>query len=448
MSKIEELASSIQSNRKKLIKKEELHNFIIETIVLVGEINDAYKKLYEGSESNPAILKEVEDKLDKIKEEYDNLFLANDDGGIKIEELHNQISNIKKYHDELLNGDQSTKTSVDNFKEEITNLYNFLFNKDADGKNKADNVKNSIEEINLFYEKLSNSENGIDGEIEKIYESISKKYNDLYTQDEEGNFKIKKLDDDIKKITDFKDEINNVISPFLEETKADIKIKQQEVASLLAGSSGGSLIQGFLESKKEYRQEPNYKKFNKFSVKSFLLFLYNIFLFFINFFTVAIDYILFIFPLIISVTIFIQPELVSKIINNNVPGNSISAYLASLNFYSRLIISLPLWWISWFGQRSISHKRRLAEEYNHKAQVTKMYLNFSSRETQGSYPISEKAKEDLDQKLIEVIARHPGQVFGKDETMIDKIIQTIRAIRGAKNNLINDTMDKVKEKIS
>jgi hypothetical protein len=91
---------------------------------------------------------------------------------------------------------------------------------------------------------------------------------------------------------------------------------------------------------------------------------------------------------------------------------------------------LPLWWISWFGQRIILHKRRLADEYNHQAQVSAMYLNFTSKETANSYPLLPDAKKNLNNALIDVIRRHPGKIYGRDETILDKVIQAIRAFKG------------------
>ena len=216
-----------------------------------------------------------------------------------------------------------------------------------------------------------------------------------------------------------------------------------------------------MRSKNEYRQIPNYKKFKKIEKneklsKRFFVYLENIFIvsvsrFFDFVFSVirtSIDYILFILPLLVSVFIFVHPEMVDNIMGSQKYGGGVSDYIGRLNFWSRMIISLPLWWISWFGQRNISHNKRLSEEYNHKAQVTKMYLNFSSRNRKENsiYPISDKARDELDLQLIKVIKRHPGAVYGKDETMMDKVIQAIQAFKGNENieennNDIKDEQD-------
>jgi hypothetical protein len=62
-----------------------------------------------------------------------------------------------------------------------------------------------------------------------------------------------------------------------------------------------------------------------------------------------------------------------------------------------------------------------------------MYLNFSARKTHEAYPISKEAKNKLDDELIEAIKRHPGEVYGKDETMMDKVVQSLKAFRGTKD---------------
>ena len=81
----------------------------------------------------------------------------------------------------------------------------------------------------------------------------------------------------------------------------------------------------------------------------------------------------------------------------------------------KLAISLPLLWISWFGQRNISQRKRLFEEYNHKLRVVQLYQLFTSDET--SYKFNNR--EELEVVLIDSIRNNPAKHLGKSETMID-----------------------------
>jgi len=58
----------------------------------------------------------------------------------------------------------------------------------------------------------------------------------------------------------------------------------------------------------------------------------------------------------------------------------------------------------------------LFEEYNHKLRVVQMYLMFATKKE--SYPLD--ARDELETTLIEVIKRNPSEVFGRDETILDK----------------------------
>ena len=56
-----------------------------------------------------------------------------------------------------------------------------------------------------------------------------------------------------------------------------------------------------------------------------------------------------------------------------------------------------------------------------------MYLNFSTNQSQ--YPIDKITKQALDKEVLEVIKRRPWDVYGKDESMFDKIIEAVKSIK-------------------
>lgn len=431
MSNMDTLISNIKPNSRS-ITKEELQNFINESLRQIGEINEAYKKAFEGSTEQSGLLVEIEEKLKQIKIKYEEYFIViSDNGKTKVTNLDEKIQGIIDYHKILIEGDNSIKKDIEKSRENIMDFYNYLFVSESEDVNKDTQVKNAIERIVNFDDKVQ-SDTGYKKSIEDAHSIIIAKYEELFRQkDENEKTKIEGLDQSIYEIGVFHQKVKEEIDPFLKDIQIEITGKKDEVNALLSGATGGSLIQGYLKSKNEYRQIPEYKSLEGTLSQKLISFISNIALFLTNVFRIIFEYTLFILPLIIAVAIFVRPDLVPKVVDSQ---GRLEDYFKNLDFFSRLTISLPLWWISWFGQRSISHNRRLSEEYNHKAQVAKMYLNFSSRETQGAYPISEKAKNDLDSVLIKAIERHPGEVLGRDETILDKVLQIVKASRGIVDN--------------
>lgn len=429
------------NNNSENFNKEEFNSFVKEALAQIKKINESYKKFFEAPEGQQSIITEIETRLEDTKQKYDHLFLTNEAGLSRVAELNAQIEEIKKYHQDLISGDASIQADIKESQDKITDFYVYLFGGTDGVEAQEQKVKTAIESILSFHTDLTKEE-GYKKAVEDAHREIVEAYDDLFSEDEDGNSKISLLSKDIEEIKTFKGTLEKDIEPFIKETKDDIDAKRRDVAALLDGATGGSLVEGFLKSKKEYKQEPDYKKLNGSLAENISAIFSNITAFIFSILLILIDYVLFIFPLLLSVFIFIQPDLVASIVGIKAQEATVSDFLGSLNFYGRLIISLPLWWISWFGQRSISHKRRLAEEYNHKAQVTKMYLNFVSKETENSYPLETDAKNNLHDELIKVIARHPGQVYGKDETMLDKIIQLVSAAHGGK---MKSSEDETKE---
>ncbi len=136
-----------------------------------------------------------------------------------------------------------------------------------------------------------------------------------------------------------------------------------------------------------------------------------------------VNYGLFIIPLITIGIIFVEPNFVKKFITESIGGASL---VGTQYILYKISVSIPLLWISWYGQRNISHRNRLFEEYNHKLRVVQMYLLFISKEK--SYDLADITR--LEKILLDVIERNPAEVYGKDETMLDKIIEFIKAKKG------------------
>ena len=70
MGNIDELISNIDSRRRNP-KNTELWEFIKGSLEQIKEINESYKKYYQGTEEAPAMFKIIEEKYQKIKDELE-----------------------------------------------------------------------------------------------------------------------------------------------------------------------------------------------------------------------------------------------------------------------------------------------------------------------------------------------------------------------------------------
>jgi hypothetical protein len=145
--------------------------------------------------------------------------------------------------------------------------------------------------------------------------------------------------------------------------------------------------------------------------------------------------VLFILPLV-AVSLIFMNEDAARIVLNSLAQENVAPSPLEL-IYVKTVISVPLIWVAWYGQRNISQRKRLYEEYNHKLRVVQMYLMFSTKEE--SYPLTNMAK--LEETLIEVIGRNPSEVFGRDETILDKLADIVKASKG----IVDDTARVVKK---
>jgi len=143
------------------------------------------------------------------------------------------------------------------------------------------------------------------------------------------------------------------------------------------------------------------------------------------------NYILFISPLILIGLIFAKPTLLEEI-----TGIKDLIDLSSQHLGYKISISTPLLWISWFGQRNISQRKRIFEEYNHKLRVVQMYLMFTSK---NSYKLKNEKMDKLEDILLDVIKRNPCKFFGKDLDLKSNIIvEIINALKGNNNKNTKD----------
>ncbi|MDD2871138.1 MAG: hypothetical protein PHS49_04040 [Candidatus Gracilibacteria bacterium] len=439
MSDIDSLIDNINVNGKNP-NKNELWDFVKKSLVLIGEINSFYKELHEGTEEKESIIKNIEDSYNKIKDNYNDLFTPDSVGVTKSLEIQNKIKEIEDYHKELIDGENSIKTDIEDSQKHITDFYNFLFGEDE----KEVKLKKSIQEIEDYYKKLTEGEESIKFDIERIYESFSTKYSELFEVENEGEESvIEQLEGQIKSVKEFNDKVNNEIIPGIEKQQDDLKVlnndievKRKELNALLSDATAKTLAEGYIESMHEYSSGKKIKlKPWKWNI------LNNIYASFYNvifrFSTTIFTYLIFMLPLVLIVYLFSQPDLMKNLIDT-LSSSGTKPTISELIIFKGLI-GLPLLWISWFGQKTISQRKRLFEEYNHKYRVVQMYLMFITNEK--NYTLQQT--EELENALLEVIKNNPAIHLGKGETMIDKIFEKFQ-VEGVYKKLKDEIKEDLK----
>ena len=233
---------------------------------------------------------------------------------------------------------------------------------------------------------------------------------------------------------------------YLDELKVDIEIKRKEVSSLLSDATVQTLAQGYSESMEEYsrKKELRYRKLNGKNKSIFIKnFFYNSYIFFYNSMirntSILFNYCVFILPLITICLILLEPDRIKDILKIKYDNNIFSG-TEFIIFKS--VITIPLLWIAWFGQKNISQRKRLFEEYNHKLRVVQMYILFNERNE--SYKL--KNKDELEKTLIDVIKNNPAEHLGRGETMIDQMLEKFR-IKGFRQKLKEEIINELDNKI-
>lgn len=422
--------------------KAQLLQFIKESLLQIKKINDAYRKFFEGGEGGTSQIALIEEKLSSITQSYLKLFPSGVADTSVVDVLQSKIDEIRQYHKVLLEGTDSVKAAVEHSQEKITNFYVELLGEDGLG-GKAKVIKD-------FYTTLSGTE-GTQAEIERISTEIIDKHAELFTAVEEEDSLIASLEKNIKKIEIFKNKVDKEIVPEIEQTrkylgdvKIDIDTKLADVGALLSDATAKTLAEGYMESKCEYSKlKP--KKYEKGKI------LKNISIFFFNNtirqLGTLLDYAMFIIPLVFVSLIFIN-EKTAEIVLKSLATAGTSPTAAEL-IYVKTIISIPLIWIAWYGQRNISQRKRLFEEYNHKLRAVQMYLLFNTSDK--TYFLSNPNKDKLAEILLSAIEYNPAQFLGRGETIIDRVYERFhvegfyKKLKGEVVSLVNDSIDVAKK---
>lgn len=367
MSRIDEIISNINPQRKSSnLNKTELWEFIKESLKQIDEINEEYKKYFEQPKDQdaPAVFEDIEDKVQKIRDTYKELF-EELNGTSKIDDLNEKIDEIKGYHTSLLEGDESIKSEVETAHEKINEFRTYLFGDDTD--------------------------NGIEQQVKDAADFII------------GHQET---------IAEFEQHLNQEIKPSIQSVQKDIDTQRREVGALLSNATARTLASAYAESKHEYSIPAKKEHIEGKKVWNFFIFLFN---YSLRYLGIILNYALFIAPLVFIVLMFTYDSVAQLVIDGGLTTGQSASKSVELVLV-RVLISVPLAWVAWYGQRNLSHRKRLSEEYNHKQRVVQMYLMFIAGD-QSTYNLDNKAR--LEEILLEAIARNPSEIYGKGETMLD-----------------------------
>lgn len=410
MSKFDEIINNIDG-KKRNPTKEELSQLIRESLAEINSLHDKYVEFFEGTDDKKAILKEIEDKLTAAQVAFTKLFPSGVNDTSVIDAISTRIQEIKDYHDELLDSDKSIQADIKDSQDKITAFYVELF-----GNKEVNGLKTAIVDFHALLTKAG----GIEETVNQAYDEINAKHKELFVAPKgKTTSKIDDLEQNITRLDEYVKDFEGYVSPDvkkrqkeIENISKDIQVKQKEVGALLSGATANTLTEAYSDSKYEYSsRKPRAEAKNISSKVS--RFCYNN----VGRHGVAIlNYILFITPLVGILFIFSSP-LAAKIIANNFDATGMSASPLEI-LYSKTIVSLPLLWVAWFGQRNISQRKRLFEEYNHKLRVVQMYILFTTNET---YKLNTARREELDTILLKTIGSNPSEHLGKGETYMDRV---------------------------
>lgn len=259
-----------------------------------------------------------------------------------------------------------------------------------------------IQTINSQYGDVSYKS----AEIERAYQNLYNAENPIALKAEEATEKIQK----------FHGQLDSEIKP-------DIQTTRNELSGLLGSATLATLASAYQEAKIEYSRAPekSYKGLKFFGLV--FTFLYNTIWRNLDF---LFSYAFFVLPLLAICLVFLYEGTAKVVLDALTISNTIPT--AAELIYIKTIISLPLIWLAWYGQRNISQRKRMFEEYNHKLRVVQMYTLFTSDQT--SYQLEVENNKKMESLLIDTIGHNASKVFGMDETILDKIKEIIRAHRG------------------
>jgi hypothetical protein len=347
---------------------------------------------------------------------YKDNFNAEKDGISNINIFKQNLATLSTLEAEL----QETKEKIKKLDEESADIVVKI-------KASKENILGSEEKSGLqkdiidFHTRITAFENELfaSGLKEKVINFCKDFFETIHS---DGSTKIDLVKADIANIAEFNNQINTKIKKEVEDKLKDIESLRSEVEATLSTSSIYSLGLGYKQSMMLY----GYVDFHEKRSHGFLSWDTGKFITqaLINFLVGVFNYILFIAPLLMVLCVFVEPNFIEKFTLIDF------SKLKDLDGWEYIIfkisVSVPMLWISWYGQKNVSTRKRLFEEYNHKFRVVQMYLAFIGKKE--VYNLENKT--ELEKTLLEIVSRNPASfVYRKDETFLDKIANLVEIFK-------------------
>ncbi len=301
------------------------------------------------------------------------------------------------------------------------------------------------EQIHLLadaYEKANTSLEVIKKKVEGIDSTISKikaiNADEVTNKSTNINNLEKKIEDELKEITESKDEINSYYDElFVDEEEnnklslsTEIKKKDEyfknlitesenrvnetfnKIESLLPYATSAGLAASYREAQKSYKSvHENKIGFWSTVGHSIYRFMHSTTLLWIGF-IVAIGFLFWHYSRILL-------------------GDNVSYAI----ILSKAITGAPILWLAWYLQRTISQRNRLYEEYNHKCRVMNAYDGLMKEISKLG---TEDEKKALLGAILETVKDNPAKHLGNNDTFFESLLAKIKL----SNPVINEEIKK------
>ena len=301
-------------------------------------------------------------------------------------------TNLKNQTDTQSEEFGTITSNIEFEKKKLDEYFKTLFDEDNGYEKHLNDLRR---EVNEYAKKL------LKGDDEEL--SISEKINEISRTILEYKKEIFGYEDEAGEKKGIKHDIEKLISDGranLEKNKSDYNLLKNKVESLLPQAAAAGLAYDYNQAKQDYglrlkvEEDKDGNKIQK--IDWYQTAIHSIF-----------PYLIFIGPLCgLMVLVFIA-------VNNNFSLD---------DFVKRFFIFIPFLWLSVFGQKTISIRRRLYEEYNHKEKVVKLFLGLKKE-------LSKEKIEELESIVLATVKKNPAKILEKGETVIDKALNQVKELR-------------------
>jgi len=274
-----------------------------------------------------------------------------------------------------------TKAQFEELKTQAQTARDDLANRQSELAGKISEINGAYDRISqqqkvLFDDSTDQSGTAIRAIVNQIHDSntaIKGLLAEAKRESEASTTEIKQaLEESKTKITALNESVETKLKEVVDQSTSEIsalkKSLEQEIKSLLPEAGAAGLASTFFQAKSKYAITASEPKSKYLVIRLGLQLLH----FLLSALTPLFFYAMFILPL--GGIFYIFYSLLPYLEKQTSDGSII--HIDSTILLYRLLLSLPLAWVSLFGWSSIRMHRRLYEEYNYKQRVMQLYHSF------------------------------------------------------------------------